>query len=172
MGKLDGKVALITGGASGIGAATVRLFAAQGARVVVADMQEDKGQEVAQELGDQGAFVQVNVTQEAEVKAAIEAAVERWGRLDCIYNNAGFGGALGPIESISVEDYDMTFDVLLKGVFLGIKHAAPIMKKTAVRQYHQHLQRRRRGSRYGDPPLQCGQGGGDSSDQVGRPGTG
>ena len=129
MGKLDGQVAVITGGASGIGAATVRLFAAEGARVVVADMQEDKGQEMAQELGDQGAFVQVNVTQEAEVKAAIDTAVERWGRLDCIYNNAGFGGALGPIESISVEDYDMTFDVLLKGVFLGIKHAAPIMKK-------------------------------------------
>ena len=95
MGKLDGQVAVITGGASGIGAATVRLFAAEGARVVVADMQEDKGQEMAQELGDQGAFVQVNVTQEAEVKAAIDTAVERWGRLDCIYNNAGFGGGAG-----------------------------------------------------------------------------
>ena len=129
MGKLDGQVAVITGGASGIGAATVRLFAAEGARVVVADMQADKGREMAQELGDQGAFVQVNVTQEAEVKAAIETAVERWGRLDCIYNNAGFGGALGPVESISVEDYDMTFDVLLKGVFLGIKHTVPVMKK-------------------------------------------
>ena len=129
MGKLDGKVALITGGASGIGAATVRMFAAEGARVLIADMQEDKGQDIAEELGEQAVFHQVNVTQEAEVKAAIDAAVERWGRLDCIFNNAGFGGALGPIESISVEDYDMTFDVLLKGVFLGIKHAAPIMKK-------------------------------------------
>ena len=129
MGKLDGKVAMITGGASGIGAATVGMFAAEGARVLIADMQEDKGQEIAKELGDQGVFVRVNVTQETEVKGAIETAVERWGQLDCIYNNAGFGGALGPIESISVEDYDMTFDVLLKGAFLGIKHAAPIMKK-------------------------------------------
>lgn len=129
MGKLDGKVALVTGGASGIGAATVRLFAAEGARVVIADMQDDKGQEVARALGADGAFVHVNVTLEAEVQAAVKTAVERWGRLDCLFNNAGFGGALGPIESTSVEEYDMTFDVLLKGVFLGIKHAAPVMKR-------------------------------------------
>ena len=129
MGKLDGKVALVTGGASGIGAATVRLFAAEGARVVIADMQDDKGQDVARALGADGAFVHVNVTLEAEVQAAVETAVERWGRLDCLFNNAGFGGALGPIESTSVEEYDMTFDVLLKGVFLGIKHAAPVMKR-------------------------------------------
>lgn len=129
MGKLDGKVALVTGGASGIGAATVRLFAAEGARVVIADMQDDKGQDVARALGADGAFVHVNVTLEDEVQAAVETAVERWGRLDCLFNNAGFGGALGPIESTSVEEYDMTFDVLLKGVFLGIKHAAPVMKR-------------------------------------------
>lgn len=129
MGKLDGKVALVTGRASGIGAATVRLFAAEGARVVIADMQDDKGQEIARALGADGAFVHVNVTLEAEVQAAVETAVERWGRLDCLFNNAGFGGALGPIESTSVEEYDMTFDVLLKGVFLGIKHAAPVMKR-------------------------------------------
>ncbi len=129
MGKLDGKVALVTGGASGIGAATVRLFAAEGARVVIADMQDDKGQDVARALGADGTFVHVNVTLEAEVQAAVETAVERWGRLDCLFNNAGFGGALGPIESTSVDEYDMTFDVLLKGVFLGIKHAAPVMKR-------------------------------------------
>lgn len=129
MGKLDGKVALVTGGASGIGAATVRLFAAEGARVVIADMQDDKGQDVARALGADGAFVHVNVTLEAGVRAAVETALERWGRLDCLFNNAGFGGALGPIESTSVEEYDMTFDVLLKGVFLGIKHAAPVMKR-------------------------------------------
>lgn len=129
MGKLDGRVALVTGGASGIGAATVRLFAAEGARVVIADMQDDKGQELARELGADGAFAHVNVTLETEVEAAVETAVARWGRLDCLFNNAGFGGALGPIESTSVEEYDMTFDVLLKGVFLGIKHAAPVMKR-------------------------------------------
>ena len=129
MGKLDRKVAIITGGASGIGAATVRMFAAEGACVLIADMQADKGQTLAKALGDKTTFLQVNVTHEAEVKAAIDTAVTRWNRLDCLFNNAGFGGALGPIESISVEDYDLTFDVLLKSVFLGIKHAAPVMKR-------------------------------------------
>ncbi|MEW6297867.1 MAG: glucose 1-dehydrogenase [Thermodesulfobacteriota bacterium] len=129
MGKLEGKVAIVTGGASGIGEATVRLFVAEGARVLVADMQEDKGQALAAEFGQAAAFHKVNVTREPEVKAAIDAAVARWGRLDCLFNNAGFGGALGPLESISVDEFDMTFDVLVKGVFLGLKHAAPVMKR-------------------------------------------
>ncbi|MCS6926281.1 MAG: glucose 1-dehydrogenase [Candidatus Binatia bacterium] len=129
MGKLEGKVAVITGGASGIGAATVRLFVSEGARVLIADMQEDKGRALAAELGETVAFHKVNVTREPEVKAAIETAVARWGRLDCLFNNAGFGGALGPLESISLQDFDMTFAVLVKGVFLGLKHAAPIMKR-------------------------------------------
>lgn len=129
MGKLDGKVAIITGGASGIGAATVRMFVAEGARVLIADLQSEKGQALAEALGENATFLQVNVTREADVKAAIDAAVTRWSRLDCLFNNAGFGGALGPIESISVEDYDLTFEVLLKSVFLGIKHAVPVMKR-------------------------------------------
>ena len=129
MGKLDGRVAIITGGASGIGAATVQLFVAEGARVLIADLQVEKGQELAQKLGENAAFVEVNVTREADVAGAINTAVSRWGQLDCVYNNAGFGGALGPIESTEVEEYDMTFDVLLKSVFLGMKHAAPIMKR-------------------------------------------
>ena len=128
MGKLDGRVAIITGGASGIGAATVQMFVAEGARVLIADLQVEKGQELAQKLGENAAFVEVNVTREADVTGAINTAVSRWGRLDCVYNNAGFGGALGPIESTEVEEYDMTFDVLLKSVFLGMKHAAPVMK--------------------------------------------
>lgn len=128
MAKMEGKVALITGGASGIGAATARLFVEEGARVLVADMQEDKGQELVKELGENCCFARANVTQEPDVEGAVGEAVKRWGRLDCIYNNAGFGGALGPIESISAEDYNMTFDVLLKGVFFGMKYAAPVMK--------------------------------------------
>lgn len=129
MGKLDGRVAIITGGASGIGAATVQLFVAEGAWVLIADLQVEKGQQLAQHLGDNAAFLEVNVTREADVAGAISTAVSRWGRLDCLYNNAGFGGALGPIESTEVEEYDMTFDVLLKSVFLGMKHAAPVMKR-------------------------------------------
>lgn len=126
-GRLDGKVAMITGGASGIGEATARRFVAEGAKVLIADMQEELGAAVSGDLGDAAAFQRTNVANETEVQDAIGEATDRWGRLDVIFNNAGFGGALGPVSTISEADYDMTMDVLLKGVFFGIKHAAPIM---------------------------------------------
>ena len=129
MAELDGKVAVITGGASGIGEASVRLFVEEGARVVIADMQRERGESLAAELGDAARFVQVEVRQEDQVKTAIDTATTEWGRLDCIFNNAGFGGVLGPIEDIPVEEFDMSFDVLVKGVFLGMKHAIPVMRK-------------------------------------------
>jgi NAD(P)-dependent dehydrogenase (short-subunit alcohol dehydrogenase family) len=129
MGELDGKVAVITGGASGIGERSVRLFVAEGARVVIADMQEERGRALAAELGDRAAFALVEVRDEAQVKAAVELAVNRWGRLDCMFNNAGFGGVLGPIAEIPVDEFDLTFEVLVRGVFLGIKHAVPVMKR-------------------------------------------
>jgi NAD(P)-dependent dehydrogenase (short-subunit alcohol dehydrogenase family) len=128
MRRLEGRTAIITGGASGIGAASVRLFAEEGARVLIADTQRERGEALARAIGDRAAFRAVDVTREADVKGAVDEVVARWGRLDCIYNNAGFGGALGPIEQTSVEDFDITFDVLVKGVFLGMKHAAPVMK--------------------------------------------
>ncbi len=131
MGELDGKVAVITGGASGIGERSVRLFIEEGARVVIADMQEERGRALAAELGEAAAFARVEVRDEAQVKAAVELAVNRWGRLDCMFNNAGFGGVLGPVAEIPVDEFDMTFDVLVRGVFLGIKHAAPVMKQQA-----------------------------------------
>ena len=129
MGEMDGKVAVVTGGASGIGEATVRLFIEEGAKVVIADMQQERGEALASELGNTATFVQVEVRQEEQVKSAIDTAVEDWGRLDCIFNNAGFGGVLGPVEDIPVEEFDMSFDVLVRGVFLGMKHAIPFMKK-------------------------------------------
>jgi|TARA_B100000530_G_scaffold319709_1_gene252469 NAD(P)-dependent dehydrogenase (short-subunit alcohol dehydrogenase family) len=129
MGEMDGKVAVVTGGASGIGEATVRLFIEEGAKVVIADMQQERGEALASELGNMATFVQVEVRQEEQVKSAIDTAVEGWGRLDCIFNNAGFGGVLGPVEDIPVEEFDMSFDVLVRGVFLGMKHAIPFMKK-------------------------------------------
>jgi NAD(P)-dependent dehydrogenase (short-subunit alcohol dehydrogenase family) len=127
MGRLDGQVAVITGGGSGIGAGTVRRFVAEGAKVLIADMDVDRGQALADELGDDAAFLRTDVSKEEEVAAMIAEATDLWGRLDCVFNNAGFGGALGPIATTTVEDFDLTMDVLLKGVFLGIKHAAPVM---------------------------------------------
>jgi len=127
MGRLDNKVAVITGGASGIGAGTVRRFLAEGAKVLISDLDEDKGTAMVDELGSDVAFLRTDVSQEEQVAAMIAEATDRWGRLDCLFNNAGFGGALGPITSTSVDDFDLTMDVLLKGVFLGMKHAAPVM---------------------------------------------
>lgn len=128
MDRLSGKTAIITGGASGIGAATAQLFVEEGARVLIADTQTERGEALAGRLGDAAAFRRVDVTREEDVREAVADAVKRWDRLDCIYNNAGFGGALGSIETTTVEEFDLTFDVLLKGVFLGIKHAAPVMR--------------------------------------------
>ena len=129
MGKLDGKVAVITGAASGMGAATAQLFASEGARVLVTDMNEAKGQDVAERLGPNGEFKRGDVSREEDIAAAVDQVRSGWGRLDVMFNNAGFGGARGPIESISEADFDLTVDVLLKGVFFGMKHAAPIMKQ-------------------------------------------
>lgn len=128
MGRLDGKVAAITGGASGIGAGTVRRFLEEGAQVLIADLDGDKGAALAAELGAGSAFLRTDVSKEEDVAAMIAETVDRFGRIDVLYNNAGFGGALGPIESTSVSDYDLTMDVLLKSVFLGMKHVAPVMK--------------------------------------------
>ena len=129
MGKLDGKVAVITGGASGIGHATVRLFVEEGCRVVIADLQDDKGARLAEDLGKSATYLHADVSREADVSGAIAHAVSRFGRLDCVFNNAGAGGVTGPIETIPAEGFDATLGVLLRGVFLGMKHAAPIMKR-------------------------------------------
>ena len=126
--RLKDQVAIITGAGSGIGAASARRFVEEGARVLIADMQDDKGQAVADELGDAAQFLHVDVSQEHHVEAAVAEAMSTWGRLDVMFNNAGFGGALGSIETTSIEDFDITFDVLVKGVFLGIKHAIPALR--------------------------------------------
>ncbi len=127
--QLVGKVAVVTGGASGIGEATVRRFAAEGASVVIADLQEGPGGDLADELGAAVRFVRTDVSVEDDVAAAVGAAVDGFGHLDVLYNNAGFVGATGPLETTTSEEYDRTMDVLLKAVFYGIKHAAPIMKE-------------------------------------------
>ena len=132
--QLSGKVAVITGGASGMGQATVLRFLQEGARVVVADFNAASGANTLALAADRGQadhvrFIRTNVTQEPDVEAMIAHAQSEFGRLDIVFNNAGVGGAVGPIWDIDVEEWDYTFDVLTKGVFLGIKHAARAMKR-------------------------------------------
>jgi NAD(P)-dependent dehydrogenase (short-subunit alcohol dehydrogenase family) len=129
MARLEGKVAVVTGGASGIGEATVRRFVAEGARVLIADLQGEVAANLARALGPAAAAFPCNVLHESEVAAAVDSAVERWGRLDILFNNAGFGGISGPLDETTLDEYDMTMNVLLRSVFLGIKHASPVMKR-------------------------------------------
>lgn len=128
MGKLDGKVAIITGGASGIGEATARLFIEQGARVVFSDILDDLGEKLAHELGPNAAYCHAEVSQESEVEALVDFAVEKFGQLDCMYNNAGISGVTAPIEMIPTEGFDKTMAIDLRGVFLGMKHAVRVMR--------------------------------------------
>ena len=126
---MDGKVAVITGGASGIGEATVRLFTEEGACVLIADIQDEKGRRLGDELGESTEYLHADVSREVDVKAAVGRAIDRFGRLDCMFNNAGIAGPTGPIEKVTVEGFDEAVGVLLRGVFLGIKHAAQVMKR-------------------------------------------
>ena len=126
-GRLDGQVAVITGAASGIGRATAQRFVEEGARVVVADVQVEAGRATAEELGDVARFIATDVTDEGQVAAAIALAADTWGRLDCMFNNAGIIGAVGPLVDTSAEDWRRTMDVLLTSAFYGTKHAARAM---------------------------------------------
>ncbi|MBV8393998.1 MAG: glucose 1-dehydrogenase [Alphaproteobacteria bacterium] len=134
MKRLEGKVAIVTGGASGMGRATVMRFLGEGARVVVADLNEANGAETvavarAQGHGDNIAFMRCDVAKEADVAALVADAVKRFARLDIAYLNAGVGGAFGPIAETDVEGWDYTFAVLVRSVFLGMKHASVAINK-------------------------------------------
>lgn len=128
MNRLQDRVAVITGGASGIGAATARLFVEEGARVLVGDIQEEPARALVAELGDRARFRRCDVSREDDIASLVDEAVAEWGQLDCMFNNAGFGGAIGPISTISEDDYDLTMDVLLKSAFFGMKHTARVMQ--------------------------------------------
>uniref|UniRef100_A0A0D3FVH0 Momilactone A synthase n=1 Tax=Oryza barthii TaxID=65489 RepID=A0A0D3FVH0_9ORYZ len=127
--KLVGKVALITGGASGIGECTARLFVKHGAQVVVADIQDEAGARLCAELGSATAsYVRCDVTSEDDVAAAVDHAVARYGKLDVMFNNAGIGGAAcHSILDSTKADFDRVLAVNLTGPFLGTKHAARVM---------------------------------------------
>ena len=126
-GRLDGKVAVITGGAGGIGEGTVRRFVAEGARVVIADLDASRGPALAAELGESTRFLRTDVSAEDDVAAAIDHAVREFGRLDVMFNNAGIVGVIGRIAETSTDAWDRTVAVLMRSVFLGIKHAARVM---------------------------------------------
>lgn len=123
--------ALVTGGASGIGRAVVERLLHDGWGVVAADLNPQSGEALLAQLGagEALAFVRADVSEEADVAGAVAAAVERFGSLDAVVNNAGVGGAFGPITELEVEDWDYTFAVNTRGVFLGIKHGARAMQQ-------------------------------------------
>lgn len=126
-GRLAGKTAVITGAASGIGAGAAKLFHAEGANVVLTDMQEGPGAALAAQLGERACFARVDVTSETDIAAAVDLAVSRFGALDIMVNNAGIVGAVGPIKDTPLADWNRTIAILLTGVFLGIKHSARVM---------------------------------------------
>ena len=133
-GRLKGQAAVITGGGNGIGRETVLRFLREGAKVVVADLNPENGARTLELAADEGhgdgvRFVRTDVTAEAEVRAAIECACDEFGRLDCVFNNAGIGGAFGPVTETQVEEWDFSMEVLVRGVFLGLKHGARVLKR-------------------------------------------
>jgi len=132
MGKLDGKVAVITGAASGIGRGTAWCLAKEGAAVVAVDLNSQGGEQVVSEIaatGGRAVFQHTDVSNEPEIKSAVERAVKEYERLDIMFNNAGLVGAVGPIEAVTADDWDRTIAVLLRSVFLGIKYAVEPMRK-------------------------------------------
>ena len=127
-----GKGALVTGAASGIGRATALLFAREGARVLLADLNDDAGEEVCAEIAKDGGeahYLHVDVSSEADVEAMVRAAVERLGQLDCAVNSAGIIGGVAPLHELSLEDWQRTLDVNLTGVFLCMKNELRVMRR-------------------------------------------
>ncbi|CAL5212315.1 unnamed protein product [Lathyrus oleraceus] len=127
--RLEGKVALITGGASGIGEATARLFSQNGAKIVIADIQDDQGHSVCQELHKSFAsYVHCDVTNEKDIENAVNTAVSKYGKLDIMFNNAGIVGVNNTnILEYELSEFQRVINVNLVGVFLGTKHASRVM---------------------------------------------
>lgn len=128
MKRLEGKIAIITGATSGMGRCTAERFVAEGARVVACGRRAELGRELEASLGaDRCMFLRSDVTQEADVKKLVGACLSKWGRVDCLFNNAGSSIADNGIDTIAVEDFDRTMNAVLKSAMLGMKHVAPVM---------------------------------------------
>lgn len=130
MRRLDGKTAVITGGASGIGEGCVRSFVAEGGRVVIADLNEARGNALADELGDRVLFCRTDVAKEPDFAEAIERALTRWQRLDTVINNAGVVWPAVPVQATSDDEFDLLINVNVRGVYLGCKLAYPHLCET------------------------------------------
>ncbi len=128
MPRLDGRRTVITGAASGIGEQTARLFVAEGATVVLADVDDERGTAIAAELGEGARFVHVDVSVEGEIERAIEESQATFGGLDVVFNNAGNPGSLGRVEDVDMDLFDRTVAIHVRGVFLGIRAAARVMR--------------------------------------------
>jgi short-subunit dehydrogenase len=128
-GRLEGKIALITGAASGIGLGAVELFVAEGACVVAADMQDEKGAMLQQRFPETVRYIHCNVTQEADIARAVALADSQFGGLDILFNNAGHGGSTTGVADMDADGWDATFALLVKGPAMGMKHAVPLMLK-------------------------------------------
>src|SRR5207253_3278059 len=129
MGRLDGKVAVITGATSGIGLRTAEVFVAEGAKIVIAGRRIPEGEALAKQLGANCVFRQTDVTVEAQMQALIALAMDKFGRIDCLFNNAGGPAQTGGIEGLEVERFDAAMATLIRSVMLGMTHAAPHMRK-------------------------------------------
>ena len=128
MARLEGRAAVVTGGARGIGEGIVRRYVEEGARCVIADIDVEAGERLAAELGDSTVFVRCDVTNEDDIVAAIDVCIDRFGALDIMINTAGVVGVTGPIQDTPLEDFDRTMAILITSVFLGTKHAMRVMK--------------------------------------------
>lgn len=126
-GRLTGKVAIVTGATSGIGRRTAERFVEEGARVVLAGRRRDLGAAIVEDLGPSARFEEADVEREADVARLVESAVRHFGRLDILFNNAGGPAPAGPIADVEAGDFDGAVALLLRSVFFGIKHAAPVM---------------------------------------------
>ena len=128
-GRLDGKVAVITGGCSGIGLGTVELFVAEGACVVAADLQDEKGAMLEKRFPDKVRYAHCDVLVEADIVAALALAKSEFGGLDILFNNAGSAGMPGSVEALNAQGWDAVFALLVRGPALGMHHALPLMRE-------------------------------------------
>ncbi|AIQ68545.1 SDR family oxidoreductase [Paenibacillus graminis] len=130
--KLEGKVAIVSGGGSGIGRASVLAFARSGAKVAMLDRTVENAEKVRKQVEDEGGeavVIECDIAEPQQVEAAVKQAAEKWGRLDIVFANAGINGAMTPIETMDIESWDQTMNINLRGTFATVKYAIPYLKE-------------------------------------------